>query len=109
MSPLKDYMVSDLDTFFNQDEFANLHDIEGQQMPAVIDFDLLKERPRTTERNPYADGVYVSETMLFVRKSDLGYKPVIGQHLRLDGELYLVTDCAENTGVLEITLEVNRA
>jgi hypothetical protein len=110
MPPLKNYIALDLATFFNLDEFADLHDIDGQQVPAIIDSDVLKKFSRgSMQRMPYNDGVYTSETMLFVRESDLGYRPVIGQHLRLDGEHYLVTDCTENAGVLEITLEANRA
>lgn len=101
MPKLKDYFVSDMDTFLNQDEFAEIHDINGQNIPCIVDRDVLKQR--------VSEGVYSAELVLFVKETDLGYRPVTGQHLRLDNELYLVYDCAENAGMLEITLEANRA
>lgn len=106
MPKLKDYMASDLAAFFNQDEFAELHDIDGRQITAVVDRDVVRDYSRLLERR---DGVYVGEIAVFVRSTDLPDRPVKGQHLRLDGELYLVTECAESAGVLEITLEANEA
>lgn len=106
MPKLKDYVASDLATFFNLGEFAKLHDIDGQQVTAVVDRDVIKEYARLSERR---DGVYVGEIAVFVRSTDLPDRPVKGQHLRLDGELYLVSQCAESDGMLEITLEANEA
>jgi len=106
MPVLKDYLASDLAIFMSPDEFAELHDIDGHQVVAVVDRDVLRDRARLSDRR---EGVYVREIMVFVRSSDLPDRPIKGQHVRLDGELYLVTGCAGNAGMLEITMEANEA
>jgi hypothetical protein len=107
MPKLKDYLASDMATFFNQDEFADLHDIDGQQVPAVVDSDVLKIRSdRKSERY---DGVYAAELAVYVRAADLPSRPVYGQHVRLDGKLYLVVECTEAEGILEIVLGANES
>jgi len=103
MSTLRDFLASDMDTFLNTDELAESHDIDGKQVDCIIDGDIFKGR-----QSPL-DGVYVSSIMLFVRLSDIGERPVVRQHLHLDGELYLVTNCNLVGGMLEITLEANEA
>jgi hypothetical protein len=110
MAALKDQIASDLAIFLNLDEFADTHDIDGIDMPAIVDEDVLKERPRSSARDANElDGIYLGNLVLFVRFSDLGYRPVVGQHIKVDSKLYLVADCSEAGGVLEITLEVNEA
>jgi hypothetical protein len=110
MARLKDYLVSDLATFFNLDEFAETHVINGVEMPAVIDDDIMKERPRQPmDLYNAANGVFIGQKVLYVRLSDIGERPVVGQHIDLDDDLYLVSDCSESMGILEITLEVNQA
>lgn len=106
MPKLKDYLASDLDTFLNLDEFADVHDINGQQITCVVDRDVIREYSRLQERR---DGVYVGEIAVFVRATDLPDRPVKGQHMKVDGERYLVANCSESAGILEITLEANEA
>ena len=106
----KDLVQNELAVFFNLDEFAEIHNIDGRDMPAVVDKDLLQERPRQPmELYLASEGVYIDQILVFVRTSDFGDPPVIGQHIHLDGELYRVSKCAENAGIIEITLEANRA
>ncbi|HOV79369.1 MAG TPA: hypothetical protein PK728_04625 [Bacillota bacterium] len=104
MAGFKDYLASDLVTFFNPDEFSEFHDIDGLQVQALVDRDVMKVR--STQRY---DGVYKGEVAVFVRAADLPSCPVYGQHMRLDGKLYLVAECGENCGMLEIILEANES
>jgi hypothetical protein len=104
---LKDQIQSDLSTFLNLDEFAESHDIDGRQVLAVVDSDILKIR--SDRRSERYDGVYKGEVAVFVRAADLPSRPVYGQHMRLDGKLYLVAECTENCGMLEIVLEANES
>ena len=99
----KDLIQSDLAVFLNVDEFADTHNIDGRDIPAVIDRDVLKQRSQRV------DGVYSGEALLFVRLSDLPARPVVDQRMRVDSELFYVVDCNENDGLLEITLGANRA
>ena len=108
MPTFKDYLNADMETFFNTGEFAEMHDIDGQEIPAVIDSDILKTRGNN-QRDAQHEGVFRGELAVFVQSSYFPERPVIGQHMRLDGKLYLVEDCAEAQGVLEITLGANES
>lgn len=110
MPKFRDFAASDLNVLFNLDEFAEIHNIDGQDIPAVLDVDHLKGRTRYPEELFHAvNGVYISAITLFVRLEDMGERPVVGQHIRVDGELYMVAGCSESMGLLEITLEANQA
>lgn len=106
MSAFKDYLSYDLDNvFFNIDEFAEPHNVNGQSMDIIIDDDELKERQQN--RNKFLEdpqGVYNADVLFYVKKSDFGEKPEVMENLWLDNELYQVVDAVENNGVLEITL-----
>lgn len=104
---LKNQIKSDLDLFFNIEEFAELHDIDGLQISAVVDSDTLKVR--SDRRSERYDGIYKGKIAVYVKDADLPSRTVYGQHMRLDGKLYLVAECTENMGVLEITLEANES
>ncbi len=107
MPRLRDVLAADLDIFFNQDEFAELHEIDGREIEAIVDSDILKIR----SQNKYErfDGVYKGEVAVFIRASDFPNRPVFGQPMRLDGKLYTVVECSEDMGVLEIVLGANES
>lgn len=102
---MKDIILQDLNIFFNVDEFADLHEVNGQQMPVVFDADILKQR--ASYRDIPIDGVYYAKLVVFVKTASLGKPPVIGSVLRLDGNIFLVSDVSEANGILELTLEAN--
>lgn len=107
MSRFKDAVAADIKaTFINSLEFADFHDINGEELLCVIDSDIIQERNARTY-SEYADGVFKTQIMVFVAADDLPGRPVKGEIFRLDGELYMVDECAENMGVLEITIEAN--
>jgi len=96
----KDQLALDTAVFLNTDEFADTHNIDGEQVTCVFDNDIF-------QKGQTADGVYISIKKLFIKSADLPDRPVVGQHVRVDGELYLVSDSTEVMGLLEITLEAN--
>lgn len=98
----KDQLALDTAVFLNAGEFAGLHDIDGEQITCVFDNDVL-------QKGQAVDGVYSSMKKLFIKSADLHDRPVVGQHIRVDGELYLVSDSTEAMGILEITLEANES
>lgn len=107
MPKLRDYLAADLASFFNLDEFAELHDIDGMQIPAIVDGDVLKVR--SNYKSERYDGVYAAELAVYVRAADLPSRPVYGQQVRLDGKLYLVVESTEAEGILEIVLGANES
>ncbi|MED3732548.1 MULTISPECIES: hypothetical protein [Geobacillus] len=107
MSNFKTYAERDLSAFFNIDEFADSHDIDGQQVLAIIDSDQFDERPRDpVDLYRITDGIYRAALTIYVRSSDYA-KPVIGQKIYVDGEDYYVSAVSEDAGVLKITVTAN--
>lgn len=98
----KDHVASDSKVFMNTDEFADIHDIDGQQIGCIFDDD-------TYQQQKSQDGVHENVALLFVKASALPDRPVPRQHMWIDGELRIVRKCVENAGMLEITLEANDA
>lgn len=107
MSRFKDAVAKDIKAvFINADEFAETHNINGVDVVCVVDTDIMQER-NSNSYSEFAEGVYQHQAMIFVSAADLPERPVKGEIFRLDGELYLVAECAENDGMLEITIEAN--
>ncbi|MCM0759603.1 hypothetical protein M7775_13675 [Sporomusa sphaeroides DSM 2875] len=105
---LKDMMAADIAAvFLNPDEFAEMHEIDGQQILCVVDEDISKQRSNRQSEN--YDGIYQRELTLFISESDLGYRPERDQKMTVDGEWYKVLNCAASAGMLEIDLGANRA
>lgn len=102
MSSFKEVAAADLETFFDTDELAELHNIDGKEIPVVIDSDLLDK-----SQLAYAEGVYVNRIVLFVEKAHFERLPVQGQRMKLDGERYEVASVSGGI-VLQIILEANQ-
>ncbi|KZL88709.1 hypothetical protein [Clostridium magnum] len=96
----KESLQEDLDTFLNVDEFAEIRNIDGADIPIQIDNDLLKER-----QAKFAEGTYLGDVLFLVKKSDFGDPPAREQIIKLDNEPMRVTDFQENMGIYTITLE----
>lgn len=102
MASFKDYLIKDTNNIFNTNEFAGIHNIDGQEKTIIKDNELLKER-----QAKYAEGTYKGDLLFFIKKDDFGEAPAIGQPVKFDNEVMRVSDFNENEGVYEITLEVN--
>lgn len=101
---LKDLIESDVDlVFFDLDDFAETHRVEGEQIPVVIDNDQL-----TKMKQGQTLGVAESDMLIFARVSDLPRRKAPGSLLNVDGREYLVDDWTENKGVAQIVLRQNR-
>lgn len=99
----KEMVAFDLcQTFFNFEEFAELHTIDGEEILAVIDNDELKERQGTQDL-----AVEDATTLLYCRSCDLPKKRKPGQTLTKDGRLCTVADWKEDMGMTTIVLQEN--
>lgn len=103
MSAFKDQLTSDLDVFLNQDEFADVHTIDGRELTVLVDNDQLKER----SKKEY-DGISIGEILYFVKATDLGSLPEEGTPQIFDGRQMYVFNARENLGMYEIILSQNR-
>ncbi|BBB91050.1 hypothetical protein [Methylomusa anaerophila] len=91
--------------FLDHDEFADYHDINGQQVLCVVDTDTNKTR--SGQESEHYDGIFLSVKKVFVRASDLPKRPLCGKRLRFDNEPYTVIECVESGGMYEITIGLN--
>lgn len=106
----KDQIAKDINNvFINLNEFSDYHTINGTSMPCQIDTNELVDREKRYKFNHslYGDGVYLKETLIYVKASDFGKLPAIGRSLVLDGKTYIVSDAIDENGIYSISLEAN--
>lgn len=102
---LKDIIKADIKTvFFNDDEFAEDHNIDGRKVSVVVDNETLKKR----NQKEY-DGILQADILYFIKDEDVNRKPVVGQVQRFDGKIYSVFDVKYDSGVYEIILQIGRS
>lgn len=90
--------------FFNINEFATEHELEGQVVPLILDEDEVQKRKLKA-----AEGTYLGELLIFVDKQYLLERPVEGQRISFDGGYYFVTSCKDDGNMYEIVLGANNA
>jgi hypothetical protein len=88
--------------FFNEDEFAEPHTIDGVVINCMIDNDHLMKR----SKKEY-DGISVGELLIFVKKSDINKKFKQGMPIVFDGRPMSIFDIREDMGIYEIILSQN--
>lgn len=95
------------EVFLDLDEFADIHDVDGREIPAIIDDTASKQRNWKASDNVIDDGVFRKIRKLYVAKQDFGERPSAGARIfHLDGKPYLVRSVDEDDGVYQICLEV---
>ena len=96
--------------FMNLDEFADIHVINGKEMPCIIDNNEMVDREKRYQykRSLYADGVYLKEVLLYVKAEDFGSLPAVGRSLTLDKKSYIISDAIDEGGIYSISLEANK-
>lgn len=104
----KEILNQDIENvFLNILEFADIHNVDGKDMPVQVDDNEVIEREKKAKSN--MDGVYVKQKLIYVKAKDFGSLPAIGRQIMLDGKRYLITDSTDEYGIYTITLEGNRS
>ena len=87
----KDQIKQDLsDIFLNLDEFADLHRIEGKEVPVVIDSDIMAKLSKIGDNRIH--GMDEADMVIMGKASDLPENLDPGRLLNLDGrEVIVVT------------------
>lgn len=103
MSQFKDIVASDIHrTFLDIDFFGELHKIEGQEIPIVLDDNQLKEKQGGQDL-----AVAESSILFYAYVCDLPRRRPAGELLNVDGREYVIDDWAEDMGVATIALSEN--
>lgn len=100
----KEQIAHDLDAvFLNLDEFAELHRVEGAQIPVVVDNDRL-----TTLKQGQILGLVEADMLLMGKESDFPPDLEPGRLLNVDGREMIVEKSGKDMGLVEVALNQNR-
>lgn len=100
----KEQIRKDLDAvFFNTDEFAEPHRIEGRQAAVVVDDDRL-----TTLKKGQILGLVEADMLILGKESDFPRDLEPGRLLNVDGRELMVTNSGRDMGLVEVALSQNR-
>ena len=103
MLSLKDYIESDVNTFFNNDEFSDMHSIDNIDKSIIIDNEKIKEVSKATNQ-----GISLGEVLYSISVVDYGSKmPKVGHSQIFDKKLMYISSVSENIGIYEIILTQN--
>lgn len=103
----KDQIKQDLsDVFLNLDEFADLHRIEGKEVPVVIDSDMLEKLSKNGDNRIH--GMDEADMVIMGKASDLPENLDPGRLLNLDGREVIVVTTTSEMGLVQIAVRQNR-
>lgn len=93
--------------FFDLDIFAEIHNVDGTDIPVVIDNESLKEISATQKE--HTDGLFIGGILFYVSMEHLQVLPSVGNVFYFDNTMYRVFSAHKDSGVAEIILEVTQA
>jgi hypothetical protein len=103
----KDQINQDLsDVFLNLDEFADLHRIEGKEVPVVIDSDIMAKLSKIGDNRIH--GMDEADMVIMGKASDLPENLDPGRLLNLDGREVIVVTTTSEMGLVQIAVRQNR-
>lgn len=103
----KDQIKQDLsDVFLNLDEFADLHRIEGKEVPVVIDSDIMAKLSKNGDNRIH--GMDEADMVIMGKASDLPENLDPGRLLNLDGREVIVVTTTSEMGLVQIAVRQNR-
>ena len=103
----KDQIKQDLsDVLLNLDEFADIHRIEGKEVPVVIDSDMLEKLSKIGDNRIH--GMDEADMVIMGKASDLPENLDPGRLLNLDGREVIVVTTTSEMGLVQIAVRQNR-
>lgn len=103
----KDQIKQDLsDVFLNLDEFADLHRIEGKEVPVVIDSDIMAKLSKIGDNRIH--GMDEADMVIMGKASDLPENLDPGRLLNLDGREVIAVTTTSEMGLVQIAVRQNR-
>ena len=100
----KEQIKTDLDNvFLNLDEFAEIHRVEGKQIPVVVDNDQLNNL-----KKGQILGLVEADMLLMGKEADFPADLEPGRLLNVDGRELIVELSGKDMGLVEVALRQNR-
>lgn len=106
----KEALEKDLSSvFFNANEFAEEHELDGETLDLVVEDTSLEElKGFSRDQLDASQDVFKIFKTIFVKSSDF-YVPKVDSILNLDGEEYYVEEAAEDMGIIRILVSANES
>lgn len=101
----REQLDEDMGVFFNHDEFAAPHKLNGVEVSAIIDNEGLAEL--YIHRDVETESLFTASILVFVQESELDFEPVPKQYIDFDGQGYTITDVKLDGGIYALVLGVN--
>lgn len=106
MNALKEDLTEDLrGVFFDVDEFAEEHDLNGSVCLCVVEKSRTEEKYLRGATYDAYEGIHGTSVTVHVESRLLPEIPVEGMRFDLDGEVMLVDSCTNEAGLLSIVLK----
>lgn len=113
MKTFKQQIAEDIDTtFINIDEFSDYHTLNGKKLKIQFDSNELIDRQKRYQYSLslYSDGLHLKSILIYVRSEDLdNIQPPVGSVMNFDGKDYLVSDVADEMGIMSIELHATKS
>lgn len=110
MMGFKELAARDItNVFLNQEEFGEVHEVDGRRMTIIIDGMEVVERSKKQVEHGRIDGIYEKQIIVYVSRGQFGQLPSIGRRLVLDHKNYRVMDAVDEGGMYSITLGANKS
>ncbi len=104
----KEQLIGDLDSvFFNTEEFAETHTINGKSVGIVIDNDELAKL--YLSKDTHTESLFMDSILFYVRKKDLDFEPVPGQYLNYDDRVFLISDVKTDDESYTVVMGANES
>ncbi|MEG0473123.1 MAG: hypothetical protein RR588_12390 [Solibacillus sp.] len=106
----KDFIMEDLDVFFDLDEMATEHELEGKFVPLIISDNQSNDKQTGMSRDQsYASQeVFKQYKTVYVKAADF-YIPKVDSVIVLDGHEYYVEEAGDEKGVIRIVISANES
>ena len=102
MMNFKSMVAQDIhQVFFNETEFADLHDINGRLLPCIIDHDV------TLGAEASLEGVFLNAISIYLKAGSLDDRPKENEPIYVDDRLYFVRSVSDEMGCWVIVAEAN--
>ena len=100
----QDIIRKDISSVFLQaEEFAEVLNVNGKNMLALLDDSELQERE--TYKSDPADGIYENALTMYVPAAEYGQQPKVGNIMRIGSDrVFTVRECIEENGLYKITM-----
>lgn len=106
----KDFAAEDLSVFFNLEEMADMHELDGEMMPAIVVATKADDKLAGLPRDQlYAvQEVFKEYKTIYVKSSDY-YIPKVDSVINLDGSDYYVEETSDEAGVIKMVVTANES